>query len=149
MEKPFKEMTQQELFETAVRGLFKQGRRCGDDVGCYYRGENAMDPDTAKSISGLKCGVGMVISDEDYRETMEGYSVYQLCDCGLSDPEVTLYLRRNQYILSAIQEIHDTEENWASEGTLKVRFMDVAKAFTSLDGSFIADLKLETPVVAK
>lgn len=147
MEKKFKDMTSQELFEASVRGLFKQGRRCGNDSGCFYRGESYSSH--SDELKGLKCGVGMVISDEDYRETMEGYSVYQLCDYVLSDSEVALYLRRNQYILSAIQSIHDTEENWVSEETLKEKFIGLTQTFTSLDGSFIEGLKLERPENAR
>lgn len=53
-------MKKQEIFDTAVAALIKQGEPSYDD-GCYYRGPG-----------GAKCAIGHLIPDEKYSEGLEG-----------------------------------------------------------------------------
>ena len=55
--------TKQEIFDTVLRGMRKQGKPSvgSDGFGCYYR-----------SPDGCKCGIGMLIADEDYRPYFDG-----------------------------------------------------------------------------
>jgi hypothetical protein len=57
------------MFETAVRGLHKQGRKSTTDRHdfCLYRG-----------LGGSKCAVGFLIPDGIYTPAMEGRSVERL-----------------------------------------------------------------------
>lgn len=58
-------MNNQEIFDIVVAHARKQGEKStGVARNCTYRNED-----------GLKCFVGALISDEDYREDMEGYAV--------------------------------------------------------------------------
>ena len=61
-------MTPQEVFDTVVAALVKQGRKSLAENGdpsiskdCRYRGDD-----------GLKCAIGHLIPDDEYAEWMEG-----------------------------------------------------------------------------
>ena len=84
-------MTDQEAFETMVRHLRKQGRTSVNARGaCAYRGPK-----------GLRCAVGCLIPDDQYKRSFEG----ETAECiakkvpALSDIEPG--------ILSEMQSIHD------------------------------------------
>lgn len=53
-------MNKQQIFDTAVAALIKQGEP-SYRYGCYYRGQN-----------GTKCAIGHLIPDEKYSEGLEG-----------------------------------------------------------------------------
>ena len=54
-------MNKQLIFDTAVNGIRKQGKRSVDDIGrCMYRGPN-----------GCKCAVGHMIPDDKYDSFIE------------------------------------------------------------------------------
>jgi hypothetical protein len=94
-------VTNEQAFKTMARHMLAQGKRSvavgRDSFGvehesCRYRG-----PD------GLKCAVGAIIPDEEYRESLEGLPARQVQDLvpslqGLDDS-----------MISTVQRIHD---NW-------------------------------------
>lgn len=59
-------MTKKEIFEKVRDHLLKQNALSKDefDGRCLYRSEN-----------GLKCAIGCLISDEDYRDSFEGKNI--------------------------------------------------------------------------
>ncbi|WP_454287229.1 hypothetical protein [Rhizobium arsenicireducens] len=78
------------VFDTVTRHLLAQNAISHDpdqDL-CMYRGPN-----------GLKCAVGILISDKDYHPEMEGKSVDQI---GL--------FTENRELLNQLQAIHDGDE---------------------------------------
>ena len=86
-------MTTQEAFNTMVKHLRAQGVPSIDyRIGCLYRGPN-----------GLKCAVGCLISDEEYRPNMEMIKASVLIRDGLISGlgEVNLDL------LDDVQRLHD------------------------------------------
>ena len=84
----------QEAFDTVVQQLFTQrckARSKTNGVKCYYRTED-----------GLKCAVGALIPDDEYRTTMEGNTasrVRHLC------PSLK---NLDPYFLDKVQATHDT-----------------------------------------
>lgn len=101
-------MTNQEIFDTIVTHLRKQGRkalRADMSGGCGYRAEG-----------GLKCAAGCLIPDEDYKQSFEGHSV----GSDRPDAEVAVYFASKfpleQIILiGELQEIHDRMDPFAWE----------------------------------
>lgn len=61
-------LNRQEVFETAVKHLYKQGRPAYEHGDCLYRTE-----------SGLMCAVGALISDDKYDPGMENRSASEVC----------------------------------------------------------------------
>lgn len=101
--------TLQEAFDTAVTGMLKQGRRsvsAYDPSSCRYRG-----------CGGLKCGVGFLIADEYYSESIERQAVCDnevlsaVADSGYPADKEALELYEE------IQDIHDGDlpADWAVE----------------------------------
>lgn len=94
-------MTNQEAFDTMVRHLRKQGRKSQDDERqtCLYRGPN-----------GLKCAVGALIPDEEYRPEWDekGMSASKIVKCCHALQGV------DSNLLSIMQTIHDhcSITNW-------------------------------------
>jgi hypothetical protein len=93
-------MTDQEIFDTVVAHLRKQGVRATDANVCRYR-----------TASGLKCAVGCLLTDEEARQ-VEGFSVdgdYFRQHIPSCEPHIRL-LRR-------LQSIHDVyePEQWESQ----------------------------------
>lgn len=95
-------MTEQEIFNTVVRHLRKQGApaQSGFEGTCMYR-----------APGGLKCAAGCLIPDEDYDPKFEGNSVF--------GPNVNPYFSKrfsnNQIsLIRELQEIHDDRDiqNW-------------------------------------
>ena len=109
--------TPQQIYDTAVRHLHRQGKRSGkEDVGgfsCLYRGPR-----------GLMCGVGPFIPDAIYDKRMEGKSVIELFSDfpGLKsamigrDPQNT-----RGRLLDNIQAAHDNSILWDDHGRRKSR----------------------------
>jgi hypothetical protein len=103
-------MNNQEAFNIMVQHLRKQGQRAilkDDPTSCAYRGAD-----------GLKCAIGALISDSEYKEEFEGKPVSSLSDYGLfKDLDVGL--------LADMQNIHDFSlvEYWES------RFKDIAEEY--------------------
>lgn len=73
--------------------LVKQREICMNDVGeCRYRGPN-----------GLKCGIGHILTDNDYHEILEGKTVKEL----LEELRISMSPRKIKF-LSDIQTAHDS-----------------------------------------
>lgn len=93
-------MTKQEMFDQAVGGLIKQGRRAHNKYGdCKYRTDD-----------GLKCAFGMLIPDEIYNPKMEGWSVTSwMEDGGSTAYDFTKHFsEQNLDFGEKLQEIHDS-----------------------------------------
>lgn len=105
-------MNKQEIFDKVVSHLRLQGKKSliGEGTtGCAYRGHD-----------GTMCAVGCLISDEQYRPTMERANLASLREkCMLPDHLSNLSLDSFQ-LLAKLQFIHDFyeigswEEQWKS-----------------------------------
>jgi len=87
-------MTKQEIFDTAVIGVLKQGGPSLDVKGkCAYRGED-----------GMKCAVGFLISDKDgaFYDSLDDSDVCSLVDLGY-----LMELDEHKSILAVLQATHD------------------------------------------
>lgn len=89
----------QEVFDQVVDHLRKQGKPSFMDEGsarCAYRGH-----------SGLKCAAGCLISDNEYRVTMENRTWSAM----VRDTVVPIH---HANLIESLQEIHDSNEpkNW-------------------------------------
>ena len=92
-------MTNEQAFKTMARHMLAQGKRSvvvgRDSFGvehesCRYRG-----PD------GLKCAVGAIILDEEYRESLEGLPARHV------QALVPSLQGLNESMISTVQQIHD------------------------------------------
>lgn len=85
-------MTNQEAFTRVVLHLRRQGRQSSDGIaGCAYR-----------SKDGLRCAIGVLITDEFYTEDMEGFCVADIRETLCSAlPGVNFDLLRD------LQDAHD------------------------------------------
>lgn len=93
------EVTLQELFDQAWRGLAAQGWQSSwSDGRCAYRGEN-----------GRRCAVGHLIHDDEYSPGMEGLEVHALAEEG----KLPARLVPHAWELDAIQDCHDHAYNLA------------------------------------
>ena len=103
-------MNNQEAFDIMVQHLRKQGRKSvspNDPNDCAYRGAD-----------GLKCAIGALLSDNEYKAEFEGNSVNCLLDYGLlRDLDIGL--------LMDMQNIHD----FAPVHRWEARFQDVAEDY--------------------
>lgn len=111
-------MTPQDIFNTAVIGVLKQGEPSIDlGIGkCLYRGEG-----------GLKCAAGFLIDDELAKEgDVKGCSFHRLRH--MFDEEVPEHLKENEELVSDLQSAHDgvSQPNIGSD-TFIVRFWEKAK----------------------
>src|SRR5215510_14994918 len=88
------ELTEQAIFDQVATHLLRQNERAVDSksLDCMYR-----TPD------GLKCAVGCLITDEEYRPDMEGKTILLLCELGW------LHQRFLDHInfLCDLQRVHD------------------------------------------
>ena len=98
-------MNNQEAFETIIRHLMNQKRRCATDNGeCYYR--HPFEP-------GLKCAAGALIPDEYYEEQMERRGIGSLIDTNegrngrLQNDIKKLFMGIDLNLLTALQGMHD------------------------------------------
>lgn len=85
-------MNAQQIFDTVASHLLTQGKRSKDGEGCAYRGHG-----------GAKCAVGCLITDGEYRKSMERMRVYALLDSGLLPNR----LRPYAHLLAELQVVHD------------------------------------------
>lgn len=134
-------MNAQEIFETVVRHLSKQGRRSmralhgaerpewieggAPAMRCAYRGDG-----------GTMCAVGVLIPDEEYRPTLEGLLVRSLLDRADIGTAVAA-LRRHASLLFELQRAHDSV--MPNNGPIAIRLARIACAY-ELDGRQVAEL---------
>ena len=94
-------MTAQELFDIVYKHMMSQNARSvmGGYSTCAYRGED-----------GLKCAIGVLIPDEDYREDMERKGAENL----LAKGACLHHLAAHHRLISKLQGIHDEDpvEDW-------------------------------------
>jgi len=104
-------MTGQQIFTTVYKHLLSQRAQSANLAGdCVYRGRN-----------GHKCAIGVLISDEDYRPSLEGQAVGFL----LAKGGCLQHLGKEHELLNMLQAIHDevNVELW------QVELKRVAKIF--------------------
>lgn len=108
-------MTEQKIFDKVAQHLLKQNEKARDLYGsCKYRLQR---PDGRV----LKCAVGCLIEDGEYRSWMEDHSVYALLDEGECDHPLPERLQKlfsdNVVFLGELQDVHDTHEpvEWPDE----------------------------------
>lgn len=99
------ELTRQEVFDIVAEHLLTQRMRSvepNDASICLYRGQN-----------GLKCAVGILITDDEYSREMEYKNVSVLKNKNLL-PE---RLIPHSGLLTVLQSVHDTPptKNWKKE----------------------------------
>jgi len=89
-------MTEQELFDIVFKHLMSQNAKSMMVVeggfSCAYRGKD-----------GLKCAIGILIPDEDYREDMEGLAAQNLLAKGACLSRLAVH----HELLYKLQHIHD------------------------------------------
>jgi hypothetical protein len=103
-------MTNQEIFDTVLHGIRKQGRpSVSQDGRCLYRG-----PD------GLKCGVGLLIDDSEYCPEMEGKSADGCSGDEKENIVCNLLKKKNidTILAGKLQEAHDNAA-YGNQGQLK------------------------------
>lgn len=111
-------MTEQEIFDTVIRFLCKQGKPSQHPITkrCMYQTSN-----------GLKCAIGCLIPKENYEFSLEGkgvnmVDVYQTLEyLDLTDRKIAL--------LTALQSLHDTLANWNDSGLKVYPVFDLADAY--------------------
>lgn len=99
-------MLAQEVYDTITTHLRKQGHKSllqnqlvshlsGKTVICAYRGAGED-----------KCAAGILIGNDDYKQTMEGISWYDVCRWLSNASE----LREHEDLIISMQNIHDNYE---------------------------------------
>jgi hypothetical protein len=112
-------MDAQEIFDTAVRHMAKQGKPGGNttDTGtfaCQYRG-----------LEGSRCAVGFFIPDETYVSSMEGNDAYRLIEAyGAMLPD---WMPQNERLLSDLQGVHDSLPNWNKSSRMITELTAIAR----------------------
>jgi hypothetical protein len=115
-------MNRQEVFDTVVRHLFKQGKRAyrkstqTSPVGCMYRADD-----------GLKCAVGCLIPDDVYTPDMEWKTAGQLISEHADVLPSWMQLRPIATLLSELQSVHDLRYNWTHASHMTSALAEVAK----------------------
>lgn len=105
-------LTKQEAFNIMVRGLAAQGwAQSKDPVSgyCKYRGPN-----------GVKCAVGHLISDEEYKPEMEGEDIHGL------QRDFHLLQDQDKDFLTHCQMAHDLS---TSALNLQTRMVNVSRKY--------------------
>ena len=97
--------TMQNMFDTAVKGIIKQGKpsivkKHGGPGVCRYRGRN-----------GLKCAIGHLITDSKYSAKLEGISLLgNNLDGGVAIDRILEAANidpRDQFFAANLQHLHD------------------------------------------
>ena len=101
-------MTNQEAFDKMVAHLRKQGKPAKQNGSCRYRTEG-----------GLMCAVGCLLTDAEYKRSMEGKGVEYM----LHFYKVLPGLDTN--LLAEMQDTHDAYDTT----TWEARFSDIATRF--------------------
>jgi hypothetical protein len=90
-------MLAQEIFDTVVNHLRKQGRRAlGSDNTCLYRAPN-----------GDRCAAGCLVRDEEYQPWMEVRSIVSILEDTKSPSSLKNRLLEHKSLIASLQNIHD------------------------------------------
>jgi len=117
-------MTEQEIFDTAVIGVLKQGIASVRDGGaCAYRGKN-----------GTKCAVGFLISDEEAEkyDEFDEYGVRDLISSG--------FLQGFVYYSDLLADLQRAHDKAAHEEEFVGAFYKRAKRVAAAYGLSISSL---------
>ena len=125
--------TRQEIFETVAKHLFSQGHRAKNKDGlCSYRSD------------GLKCAVGVLIPDNEYREEFDNDPA--------DDNSVKYLCQRFDYFqnkfghdisfFERLQGVHDDKHNWDSNIRMRDALKEVAIKY-QLDHNFLKTLSFK------
>ena len=98
----------QAVFDCAIRGIVKQGRKSVKNAAhlavCTYRGQD-----------GCKCAIGWNIPDCEYQPCLEGRSVRYLADAKYPEnPHAIAWARDNDRALNFLEDLqraHDVPED--------------------------------------
>lgn len=123
------QIDQQWIFDTVAKHLFQQGERSVDDTGyqCLYRSDN------------LKCAVGVLMSDKDYRKKYEGKPITLIMRAFPKHKWIKRFAPF-KHIMHDLQEIHDDGDNWTSNKSMKIALTDLANE-TELNADILSGLK--------
>lgn len=101
MKNNWENATAQEIFDHVVTHLLSQNARATDGFKCYYRAPN-----------GLKCAVGCLIDDADYKPIMEDEGLVKLA-------MRFSYVEQHAPLLVQLQATHDHHPPPAWPGALQ------------------------------
>lgn len=108
-------MTEQEIFDKVAVALIDQGKRSVSKSGaCRYRGPN-----------GLKCAIGILISDDMYRKDIEQTDVVDIIDKRVLPREYSKFIP----FLDDLQSAHDGASGSDFVAHFKIRMCDVAECW--------------------
>jgi hypothetical protein len=90
--------TKQEIYDFVVDALIAQGEQSMSPLTgvCQYR------------TNGLKCAVGMLISDEDYNSGMEELNVIDLLELKMAPTNIIEIETTYPGLLGELQDLHDS-----------------------------------------
>ena len=111
-------MSPQEIYNTVVTHLSRQGQRSVDDKYCRYHSED-----------GLMCAVGVLIPKEEYfPEIDQGNKTIKNLVQQYEDkfPE---WMSENLGLLSELQSVHDRQYLWEDRQKMLDTLTDVAEAY--------------------
>ena len=101
-------MTNQKMFDKVVNHLLTQNAQSTlqNSECCAYRGHD-----------GLKCAIGCLITNEDYRPDMEGDLEHLILNYSDDSKSISILNLYNEELLFNLQTIHDTipVKRWADE----------------------------------
>jgi hypothetical protein len=114
------EGTHQEIFDTVVLHLAKQGKPAIDPKTnyCCYR------------INGLSCAAGCLIPDNLYHENMENISIFEI-----------LSGHGHDSVENLIRELQSAHDNSIKLQTLKLKLINIAKKF-NLNKDAVKEIKV-------
>lgn len=90
-------LTRQEIFNKVSSCLLKQMEKSISLKGCAYRGDG-----------GLKCAIGHLIPDKEYKEELEGRTIISLFETFPAMMERIGLSRNDKAFLDSLQGIHDS-----------------------------------------
>lgn len=119
-------MNTQEIFDTVVAHLRKQGKKA-----MRFYEQTSREACAYRSPEGLSCAFGCLMTDEEYKPSFEGLSVMGVLnkpECpqslkdrlGITEEDLKTHYSGKIYLLQALQNIHDTMEVSEWEDKLKL-----------------------------
>lgn len=126
-------MDMQEIFVKVSTHLFNQGRQS----------KNSKEQNRYRGPKGMKCAVGVLIPDELYHPSMEGFAVDALCRMY---PETMKAIIGDdpdtKRLVISLQHAHDFWCNWQSSVTLRLALKRIAAQY-KLRADFLDSLSFK------
>jgi hypothetical protein len=113
--------TAREIYLTVVRHLIAQDKPATTGIQCRYRTKD-----------GLKCAIGCLIPDDEYRRTMEDQGVRDMFEQH-SHAEFVSKLSPHMNLLNSLQHIHDESRMWTDRAVLGTALFAVGIATGIID----------------